>query len=161
MAFHIATKIHSRLSAIFMKKIFVMRNAIVLAFSFLPFLSIGQTQKDYVNIMQRFMAFYNAGEPDSMCTLFSPNPELPTGCFWTWAEQPKKNIDVWGRMESYKFLGMVKPRAYDSVAVFKVDYVNRKRRIMFFSLTSGLKFFTFTFDGVTNETDRMLENDKD
>lgn len=120
-----------------------------------------QSQKDYEEIMGKFVNYYNNGDVDGICTLF-PVDTGAYSCFWKWAaerrEEGNSHLDEYGRITSYKYLG-VDP-SEDELAVFKM-VIGGEIKAMSFTLDRNNIFGTCRFITSSESIDKMLAADKD
>lgn len=124
---------------------------------FLPFAASAQTEKDYQDVMDKFVRYYNADLTDSICTLFPERTERPgMECFWRWAQQDGSSLKKYGKIKSYQYLGKV-TQDPEKVAVFKVVYAKKGTKALSFNLPENHKFGTFRFDTTDDEIAAMLK----
>lgn len=120
----------------------------------LPLPATAQSKKDYKEVMGKFVAYYNEGNIDKICTLFTPHRDI--GCFWRWAQE--RSTDTTGqpgKILSYQYLGKDKTDE-GKVTVFRIETEKQGVKAMSFTLEPGNKFGTFRFITSSDEIDRML-----
>ena len=138
-----------------------MRSLLTLAALF-PAIVLAQTQEDYIKMMSKFVKYYNNHQPDSICKLFKPKPDIETGCVWTWFESKHKGQNILaddGKIIDYAYLGKDTTDPND-VGIFKVVYKKRGKVAMSFNLDEHKQFGTFRRITSSPEIDAMLKNSK-
>jgi hypothetical protein len=130
---------------------------LLFVFLLFPAAVFAQTDKDYQDVMDKFVRYYNAGQIDSVCTLFPVDTSLQERCFWRWAEQNESSLKEYGKIESYKYLGKV---TQGQLALFKVVYKKKGKKAMTFDLSENNLFGTFRFDTRDEEIDELLKKEK-
>lgn len=127
-----------------------------------PCIAFSQTQKDYENVVGKFMKFYNLNKPDSIINLYSDS----------WGETKKKLWDVkktndlterYGRMKSYKYLELYRDGTGDGggdgLAFFKVVFT-KSTHVMGITLDKQNYLLTFRFKTSSPHIDSLLERYK-
>ena len=118
-----------------------------------PVVAFSQTEKDYKQVMDKFVEFYNNDQHDSICTLFPADQ-----CIWRNAN-PEEIKKKYGNIISCKYLGIAK-KDPEHVTIFKVVFKNMKTKAMSFTLDKENKFGTFRFDTSSDEIKKMLKKAK-
>lgn len=131
---------------------------LVMLLLLLPILVEAQSKKDFKEVMDKFVQYYNADNTDKICTLFKEKKDI--GCFWRWAnEKGSKSFEEYGKITSYQYLGKDKTDP-EKVTVFRVNTEKQGIKAMSFTLGQGNKFGTFRFITSSEEIERMLAEGK-
>jgi hypothetical protein len=135
----------------------------------LPFSALSQSQKDYEQAFVRFMNYYNKDQTDKICRFFPDDPERKEECFWKQIRERTNNLDAYGSITSYRYLG-IDTTDPERVRVFKVQYSKAGKKAMSFTLskTSNAEaatkepfvFGTFRFITSSDGIDKMLSKAK-
>src|SRR5437868_12671540 len=99
-----------------------MKTFLCLAF-LLPITVVAQTKTDYHQVMAKFQRFYNAGQGDSICTLFhrdNTTTEKGIKCMWS-KEGAADALKRYGILKSFKYIG-VDQTDVDTVRVFQTFF---------------------------------------
>ncbi len=126
---------------------------LLLIICFYPFVTFSQTKEDYQKVMDRFVTFYNNDQTDSICTIF-PGRD----CFWAKVNPQLDTKKDYGKIVSYKYLGVVKNDP-EHVTVFKIVSEKKGIKALSFNLHKG-KFGTFRFSTSDDEIKEMLKKAK-
>lgn len=110
-----------------------------------------QNKADYENVVGKFMKFYNNGQPDSICNLFSDTWGEARNTLWT-AEKLKDIKDKFGRMISYTYM-TGKP---GGLLLYKVVF-EKSTHAMGLSIDKKCKLLTFRFKTTSYSIEKMLQ----
>jgi len=127
---------------------------ILIALLAIPSISFAQTKPDYEHAIGKFMKFYNSGQTDSIISQYSDMWGSNKPGLWT-PEQNKKLQEKYGKMISYKYLGMSKE---DNVAVFRTVF-SKSTHATSLSLDKQKKIETFRFDTMSDEIKVMMKKE--
>ncbi len=116
-----------------------------IVFFLIPVVSKAQSVKDYEIAMTKFQKFYNAGQGDSINSMFGHS----TGIFLNgrpmWNDIDMKSvIKEYGALQSCKFLG-VDTTDPDSVYVFETRFSKKGKKMTSLTLEKDYKLGTFRF----------------
>lgn len=127
---------------------------LVMLLLILPLVAGAQSKKDFKEVMDKFVQYYNAGNTDMVCSLFPEKED--NGCFWRFAEERgSKSLDEYGKIIAYQYLGVDKTDP-EKVTVFRIETEQQGIKAMSFTLGRGNKFGTFRFITSSEEIERML-----
>ncbi len=139
-----------------------MKNILFLLVVTLPFMSSAQSQADYEHTVAKFMKFYNANQPDSICSQYSDEWGEAKKTLWT----KEKTDDIkkrYGKMISYKFLDLYNDGTGDGggsgLAFFKTKF-EKSTHIMGITLNKKNELLTFRFKTTSPHIDSLLAANK-
>lgn len=115
-----------------------------------PLLSFGQHRKDYSEMVQKFVKYYNGNQSDSICTLFQARAN--NECFWLKTD----NYSTYGEIINYKYLGI---DPIEKVTIYKIQFKNKGTKAISFTLANG-RFETFRFDTSSEYIQKLLAKNK-
>ena len=115
----------------------------VTAFFFLPLFCSSQTTKDYNLAMQKFKAFYNAGQGDSINAMFGHSLDQAKARKTLWTnDEAAKALEELGKLESCKFIGIDESDP-QKVYVFQTVFSKAGKKMTSCTLNKELAFGTF------------------
>jgi hypothetical protein len=118
-----------------------MKNLILILSCFCFLQMNGQKQTDYDNAIANFMKFYNAGQADSICNMFSGTWGEKKKTLWT-DDDIRELKKEYGEMKAFKYMD-IEPG--DSVRLYKAVCA-KKTFGMGVSLDKNNKMLTHRFD---------------
>lgn len=127
----------------------------------LPIMATAQTKGDYQQAMATFQRFYNAGQGDSIYTLFYiDNPTGERGIKYMWSnEQTAEALKQFGTLKSFKYIGVDQTDA-DTVRVFQTFFSKAGAKTTSLTLRKDHKLGTFRFMTVSDGIDDLLKKRK-
>ena len=128
---------------------------LVLLFCMSSLVVSAQTKRDYMDAMSRYVTFYNNDQMDSICAMFPKRQSGKFDCFWAQVQSSRRSLDEYGRITSYKYIGL-DTSDLEPVRVFRVVFAKKGVKATSFTLHDDLKFGTFRFDTSSDEIERML-----
>lgn len=135
-----------------------MRYILLLIALAIPACSFAQTQKDYEHRVDRFMKFYNANQPDSICNQYADDWGELKKTLWT-SERNNALQKEYGIMKSYRFLELYRggngDGGGDGLAFFKVVFT-KSTHIMGITLNKKNEILTFRFKTSSPHIDSLL-----
>lgn len=137
-----------------------MKILLFLAF-LLPITAIAQTKRDYQHAMVNFQRFYNAGQGDSICTLFHlDNPTMEKGIKSMWSNEGTTDaLKQFGILKSFKYIG-VDQTDIDTVRVFQTFFSKAGAKTTSMTLHQDNKLGTFRFITTSDGIDDLLQNER-
>lgn len=139
-----------------------MRMRILFCIAFLlPVTAIGQTKADYQQAMANFQRFYNAGQGDSICTMFHlDNPTMEKGIKSLWSnEETAGALKQYGILQSFQYIG-VDQTDVDTVRVFQTFFSKAGAKTTSLTLHKDDKLGTFRFMTTSAGIDDLLKRRK-
>jgi len=127
----------------------------------LPITAIAQTKSDYQRAMANFQRFYNAGQGDSICTLFHlDNPTMEKGIKSMWSNEGTADaLKQFGILKSFKYIGVDQTDA-DTVRVFQTFFSKAGAKTTSMTLHQDNKLGTFRFTTTSDGIDDLLKKRK-
>lgn len=135
---------------------------ILLCIAFLlPITAIAQTESDYLHAMANFQRFYNAGQGDSICTLFHlDNPTMEKGIKSMWSNEGTVDaLKQFGTLKSFKYIG-VDQTDVSTVRVFQTFFSKAGAKTTSMTLHQDNKLGTFRFITTSDGIDDLLKRQK-
>ena len=135
---------------------------ILLCIAFLlPITAIAQTKSDYQHAMANFQRFYNAGQGDSIYTIFHiDNPSWGMGIKSMWSnERTAEALKQFGTLKSFKYIG-VDQTDVDTVRVFQTFFSKAGAKTTSLTLHKDYKLGTFRFMTTSDGIDDLLKKRK-
>ena len=137
-----------------------MKNLIFIFLTLIqPFIVFSQTKKDAEHVMGNFMKFYNAGQDDSIYSLFSAHDRKAISPERN-AESMKWFRDSLGSMKSYEYLGIDKEDQNPDLYVFITYWSKGGKKTSSFTIDKDNKFETFRLWTSSGGIDKLLKNNK-
>lgn len=135
-----------------------MKILVCLAF-LLPITVIAQTETDYKQAMATFQRLYNAGQGDSISTMFNINYQsVGIEPLWT-NKQTAEALKEFGTLKSFKYVGVDKTD-HDTVCVFQTCFSKAGTKTTSLTLHKNNKLGTFRFITTSNGIDALLKKQK-
>lgn len=134
---------------------------LLLAILLLPLAALAQTEKDYEQALKRFISFYNNRQGDSIERMWPPEDNYGDAMNAMWGRDAMDRLHTnYGKIESYKYLGIDKEDPNAGLAVFKTKFSIAGWKTT--SLTLEQKKYLGTFRLITSSPgiDKLLANDK-
>lgn len=137
-----------------------MKISVLLVF-LLPISVVAQTKTDYQHAMAKFQQFYNAGQGDSICTMFRfDNPSMQRGIKSMWSnERTAEALKKFGVLKSFKYIG-VDQTDVDTVRVFQTFFSKAGAKTTSLTLQKDDKLGTFRFMTTSDGIDDLLKKRK-
>ena len=137
-----------------------MKILLFLAF-LLPITVFAQTKSDYQNAMANFQRFYNAGQGDSLYTIFHvDNPSWGNAIKSGWSnERTTELLKQFGTLKSFKYIGVDKTDV-DTVRVFQTFFSKAGAKTTSLTLYKDSKLGTFRFMTTSDGIDDLLKKRK-
>ncbi len=124
----------------------------------MPFIAGAQTKTDAEHVMARLQKFYNAGQYDSVYTLFSDSDRKMLTKERN-SESMKWFADTAGKMLSFQYLGVDNDDP-DHVTVFMTKWSKNDDKTSSFSLDRENKFLDFRLWTSSPGIDKLLKKNK-
>ena len=129
-----------------------MNRTILLALFLLPLTCFSQSKKDYRHALATFMKYYNEGQADSICNMYSDSWGAQKKTLFT--KQDIESLQArYGTMVSYKYMAM---EPDDSVMLFKGEFT-KSTHMIGISLDGEKKMETFRFHTSSPFIDSLLK----
>jgi hypothetical protein len=134
-----------------------MKLLAILAF-LMPLAMTGQTANSYQQAMEKFQKFYNAGQGDSINSMYGHEwDEMKlTRALWTNAKAAEL-LTEYGKLKSFKFVGVDKSDP-NEVHVFQTVFSKKGKSLTSLKLDSDNSLSTFRFITIPDENTRLLKN---
>ena len=130
-----------------------MKKIILLLVCFAFFQSKAQKKTDYEIVIGKFMKFYNAGQADSICNMFSDSWGKSKATLWK-QEDLKELKEKYGEMKSYKYMQMENK---SDIALFKCIFEKTSNFCMGVSLDKKNKMKTHRFKTESDYINDLLK----
>lgn len=117
-----------------------MKKLLLLALA-TPMFAFAQVEEEYIQLVNRFVKYYNRQQTDSICALFSDEKTTGVKCFWKGASTDG-TYDIYGKITAYEYIGVEGPDTR-KVATYKVVFSKKGAKAMTFSVDEANKFIVF------------------
>lgn len=135
-----------------------MKILLCLAF-LLPITVTAQTETDYKQAMAKFQRLYNAGQGDSISTMFNINYQsVGIEPLWT-NKQTAEALREFGTLKSFKYIGVDKTD-HDTVRVFQTFFSKAGTKTTSLTLHKNHKLGTFRFMTTSDGIEALLKKRK-
>lgn len=125
----------------------------------LPIIATAQTKSDYQQAMAKFQRFYNAGQGDSICTMFHlDNPLTQLKFMWS-NEKTAEALKQFGTLKSFKYIGVDKTDV-DTVRVFQTFFSKAGEKTTSLTLHKDYRLGNFRFITTSDGIDELLKKQK-
>jgi hypothetical protein len=127
---------------------------------FLPIAGFAQKQADYEQAMSRFVKFYNNNQGDSIKNMWPPK-ERGDWMDKMWSkERIESNQKEYGKILSYKYIGIDTEDPNPGLAVFKTQFSVVGWKTTSMTLEKGHYLSTFRFITSSDGIKKLLEQQK-
>lgn len=113
---------------------------------------VHKSETDYEKVMEQFKGYYNQQQADNIVNMFS-NPEQMKG--FMNSKMVDELMKDYGKLISFKFLGLEGDNKYEDVALFKM-VCEKSVHVMGISIDKDNKLGTFRFETSSTYIDKLL-----
>jgi hypothetical protein len=124
-----------------------------------PAIGFAQTKADYEHAIKRFVGFYNKGQGDSIGYMWDPSLRVKLG---GWSKEHMQELHKkYGKITSYKYLGVDKDDPNPGLAVFVTKFAKEKEETTTsFTLDKKNQFETFRLITSSDGIDKLKATKK-